>query len=108
MVQAGIHAHMRTCPHCQRTFVCYGANEWRYKFSYQDIHLVLCSWHCLQDYRSKYSTIGERIDKAIEDGLNDGEIKKLLKASQRQVDKGRERAKIKESKRDEDRQGEEQ
>ena len=91
-----INASMMRCEMCRETFVCYGTDWWAYKVPRRDIHLYFCSWKCLRRYEKEFPTNNERIDNAIRDGLNDYEIRMLLKVTQRQVDKGRIRAKERE------------
>ena len=89
MREKGSVAEMMICPQCKRRYVNYGADEWAYKIPLKNKMLHFCSWKCLRAYETMYPTKRDRIDKAIREGLNDIEIKRLLKVSDRQLNERR-------------------
>lgn len=76
--------HKRRCPVCGKTF--WASSEWRYQKGYAKNQRIYCSWKCLRSEEREHMTVGDKINQAIRDGLNDDEIRKLLGVTQRQID----------------------
>ena len=72
------------CPVCGKTF--YATSEWVYRKKGK----VFCSWKCRRTVdngkRPEPETISEKIKRAMQDGLNDGEIRRLMGVTQKQID----------------------
>ena len=77
-------SHKRKCPVCGKTF--WSSAEWVYKKRDVNYERIYCSWKCLRAEEKSKMTLGDRINKALDDGLNDAEIRKLLGVSQKQID----------------------
>ena len=75
---------MRKCANCKKQFLY--NEDWVYIRKQRHTAKLFCSWKCLRAYDAQHETKADKIDKALADGLNDGEIKRLLGITQCQLD----------------------
>ena len=89
MCESGFTVYRKHCPVCGKEF--YASGEWVYRKGYAHNLRIYCSWRCMRQEEKAHMTIGDKINQAIRDGLNDDEIRKLLGVTQRQIDFRKER-----------------
>ena len=74
----------RTCPVCGKTF--WSGEQWRYRKGFAKEPRIYCSWACMRSEEKANMTVSDKIEQAIQDGLTDAEIRKLLGVTQNQID----------------------
>ena len=77
----------RRCPMCSRIFILY--EGWVYRRNRGTSELIFCSWKCLREYENNEKSpaqVRELICQAIQDGLTNAEINRLLGVYSRKID----------------------
>ena len=76
--------HQRTCPACGKKFR--STADWKYVDGYGKNIKYYCRYTCWWKAIKEKEGIYGDIRRAIRDGLNDAEIKRVLGVTQRQID----------------------
>lgn len=63
----------KICPLCKRSFLVQNCDNWSYKVYANGRRKVLCSWHCMREYKKTHTLKSDAKKKrAIENQLRGG------------------------------------